>query len=252
MVGRCLSPPEFCRIMNVKLVIILTILFSFLSVQFISPQKEEAAIVKHRKTEMEEKEAIPVHMLLDVPLLNQMDEPRLVNGCEVTSLAMMLNFYQMKVSKNELADKISKVPLNYPNHLKGNPNFGFVGDMAEGPGLSVYNGPIYDLAKEYVGSDNVMNLTNLPFDEVLKKVGSGHPVWVITTLDLEPGVEFREWNTPQGKVKITLSGHSVVITGYDQQYIYVNDPYGYKNRKIEKQTFIDAWEEMGRQAVSIG
>ncbi|WP_083652338.1 C39 family peptidase [Bacillus sp. MRMR6] len=55
-----------------------------------------------------------------------------------------------------------------------------------------------------------------------------------------------------GEVKVTLSGHSVVITGYDQHYIYVNDPYGYKNRKIEKQTFIDAWKEMGRQAISIG
>jgi uncharacterized protein YvpB len=238
--------------MNVKLVIILTVLFSFLSTEFFPADRQMVATIQHRKIEMGEKEFIPDSKLLDVPLLNQMDEPRLVNGCEVTSLAMMLNFYQIKVSKNELAERISKVPLNYPNHLKGNPNFGFVGDMAEGPGLSVYNGPIYDLAKEYVGSENVLNLTNLPFEEVLKKVGSGHPVWVITTVDLEPGVEFREWNTPQGKVKVTLSGHSVVITGYDQQYIYVNDPYGYKNRKIEKQTFIDAWKEMGRQAISIG
>jgi uncharacterized protein YvpB len=246
----------FCGEMNKKLVFILTILFSFFStkedmIQLITTKQEEVTLIKHRRIELEEKESlVPESKLLDVPLLNQLDAPRLKNGCEVTSLAMILNFYEIKVTKNELAEKIAKVPLNYPNNLKGNPNFGFVGDMANGPGLSVYNGPIYDLAKEYVG-EKAVNLTNLPFEDLLKKVGRGVPVWVITTMNLAPGVEFREWNTPQGKVKITLSGHSVVITGYDEHYIYVNDPHGYKNRKIEKQTFISAWEEMGRQAIAI-
>lgn len=241
--------------MNKKLVFIITILFFFLStkdqiIQFSTNKKEEVTLIKHRRIELEEKESIvPESKMLDVPLINQLDEPRLINGCEVTSLAMILNFYKIKVTKNELVERIAKVPLNYPNNLKGNPNFGFVGDM-DGLGLSVYNGPIYDLAKEYVG-EKAVNLTNLPFEDLLKKVGRGVPVWVITTINLAPGVEFREWDTPQGKVKITLSGHSVVITGYDKNYIYINDPYGYKNRKIERQTFISAWEEMGRQAIAI-
>jgi uncharacterized protein YvpB len=200
---------------------------------------------------LEKKSSIfPKSVLLDVPLLNQMDAPRLFNGCEVTSLAMLLNYVGVQVTKNELASKVKKVPLNYSNHLKGNPNEGFVGDMENGPGLSVYNGPIYNLAKEY-GGNRAVNLTNSPFTDVLKMVAQGHPVWIVTTATFTPVSSFEVWNTPQGKVKITLEDHSVLITGYDDQSIYINDPYGYKNRKVERASFIKAWEQMGSQAIII-
>ena len=39
------------------------------------------------------------------------------------------------------------------------------------------------------------------------------------------------WNTPNGKIDITFSMHSVAVTGYDHDYVYVNDPYGYKTEK---------------------
>lgn len=38
---------------------------------------------------------------LNVPIENQM--PDLPNGCEVTSLAMLLNYYGIKVTKEDLA-----------------------------------------------------------------------------------------------------------------------------------------------------
>ena len=203
-----------------------------------------------RKIALEKMSSIfPKSIVLDVPLINQMDSPRLYNGCEVTSLAMLLNYVGVNVTKNELAAKVKKVPLDYGNGLKGNPNAGFVGDMENGPGLSVFNGPINDLAKEYAG-DRVENLTNSPFQDLLKKVAQGHPVWIITTTTFTPP-SFQVWNTPQGKVNITLQGHSVVITGYDDQYIYINDPYGYKNRKVEREIFIETWEKMGSQAITI-
>ncbi|RUQ24224.1 hypothetical protein ELQ35_21975 [Peribacillus cavernae] len=36
--------------------------------------------------------------------------PELPRGCEVTSLAMLLHYYDVKVSKMELADKVKKDP----------------------------------------------------------------------------------------------------------------------------------------------
>ncbi len=193
---------------------------------------------------------LPKSRLLNVPLINQMDQPRLYNGCEVTSLAMILNYHGVMVTKNELAEKIKTVPLTYQNGQKGNPNNGFVGNMAKGPGLGAYNGPVYELAKKYVG-DKAVNLTNSPFTDILKKVSQGLPVWIITTTHLAPVTEFEQWDTPQGKIKITFSMHSVAITGYDENYIYVNDPYGVKNRKCDRQSFIKAWEQMGKQAIVI-
>jgi uncharacterized protein YvpB len=187
---------------------------------------------------------------LDVPLINQLTAPQLYNGCEVTSLAMVLNYNGYPVTKNELAEKIKTVPLNYNNGLKGNPNEGFVGNMEVGPGYGVYNGPIYDLAKEYAGN-KVVNLTNSPFTDLLKEVSNGQPVWVITTINFEPVSDFEEWPTPQGTISVTFSEHSVVITGYDENFIYVNDPYGDKNKKLDRDSFEKAWEQMGSQAIVI-
>jgi uncharacterized protein YvpB len=202
-------------------------------------------------TDATQQEVLPSEILLDVPLLNQMDAPRLYNGCEVTSLAMMMNYYGVAVSKNELATKITRVPLNYGDGKKGNPNVGFVGNMEDGPGLGVYDEPIYLLAKRYMGS-NVANLTKQPFDVLIKKVAQGAPVWVITTTSFGPVAPLDTWTTPQGPVGITFKMHSVVITGYDQDSIYINDPYGFKNRKVNKENFIKAWEQMGSQAVVLG
>ncbi|MDQ0200558.1 uncharacterized protein YvpB [Neobacillus ginsengisoli] len=193
---------------------------------------------------------LPNSIILDVPLLLQLDKPQLYNGCEVTSLAMILNYHGVNVTKNTLAQKINRVPLTYSNGQKGNPNIGFVGDMEDGPGLGVYNGPIFNLAQSYVG-DKAVNLTNRQFDEVLKMVGQGLPVWVITTTQFAPVSVFQKWNTPQGMMEITFSEHSVVITGYDQNYIYINDPYGFKNEKVNRINFIKAWEQMGKQAIVI-
>lgn len=193
---------------------------------------------------------IPDSIQLDVPLIMQMDQPQLYNGCEVTSLAMILNYHGVNVTKNELAENIKTVPFTYSNGKKGNPNVGFVGDMANGPGLGVYNGPVLELAKKYVG-EKAVNLTNSPFSDILEKVGQGLPVWIITTSNFAPISVFQTWDTPQGKIKITFSEHSVAITGYDENYIYINDPYGGKNKKLNRESFIKAWEQMGTQAIVI-
>jgi uncharacterized protein YvpB len=193
---------------------------------------------------------LPERKSLDVPLINQLDEPHLKNGCEVTSLAMILNYAGIKVTKNTLANEVRKVPIKDANNTKGNPNYGFVGDMANGPGYFVYNGPIFELAQKYARKKAV-NLTNSPFEDLLKKVNMGYPVWVISTLNFSSNVAFQKWDTVQGPIYITTSEHSAVITGFDNNYIYVNDPYGYKNRKVDRKTFINAWEEMGSQAIII-
>ncbi|WP_409271029.1 C39 family peptidase [Neobacillus sp. SCS-31] len=189
---------------------------------------------------------------LDVPLLNQMAAPRLYNGCEVTSLAMVLNYEGIDVSKGDLAKKVKRVPLRYENGQYGNPYSGFVGNMEVGPGLGVYHGPIFELAREYAGS-RAEDLTGKPFDAVIEKLAAGSPVWVIINTLYAPLGEanFKTWDTPEGQVKITFKMHSVALTGFDENYIYFNDPYGTKDRKADRNNFIKAWEQMGSQAVVI-
>jgi uncharacterized protein YvpB len=211
---------------------------------------EEPPFPKPKRELDPEPSSIPNKIILDVPLLLQMDAPKLYNGCEVTSLAMLLQFHGLSVTKNELATKITRVPLNYPDGKKGNPNEGFVGNMENGPGLGVYHEPIFKLAQSYV-NDRAEDLTEQPFSVVIEKLAAGSPVWVIITSSFAPTSEIKTWNTPQGPVEVTFKMHSVVITGYDQESIYINDPYGGKNKKVNKENFIKAWEQMGSQAIVI-
>ncbi|WP_270399051.1 C39 family peptidase [Ligilactobacillus ruminis] len=192
-------------------------------------------------------------VVLNVPLINQMDDPKLYNGCEVTSLAMVLNYNGIDVTKSELADNIETVPFQYDNGEHGNPNDGFVGSVSgsTSTGLGVYHGPIYKLAKQY--ADNVYDLTGSNFDTVVNKVEEGHPVWTITTTAFAPVSDFESWDTPDGEIDVTYSEHSVCITGFDRdkRVIYVNDPYGYKNREVDWNDFAAAYKQMGKQAVYV-
>jgi uncharacterized protein YvpB len=199
-----------------------------------------------------QKPAIAKEIMVDVPLINQMDAPRLYNGCEVTSLAMLLQFWGVQVSKNELAEQIPRVPLRYSDGKYGNPNDGFVGNMEDGPGLGVYHEPVFELAQSHLPANlKVTDLTNHPFDTIIEKLNEGLPVWVITTSNFSPVSTMQSWTTPQGSVEITYNMHSAVITGFDHENIYLNNPYGIKNQQVNKANFLKSWKQMGSQAIVV-
>jgi uncharacterized protein YvpB len=179
--------------------------------------------------------------------------PELPRGCEVTSLAMMIQQAGVRVGKMELAKEVRKVPFK-ANGQKGNPYDGFVGNMYtfSQPGLGVYNGPIQELAEKYL-PNRVVNLTGYDFSYIYKMLDKGVPVWVITNSWFShlPSSQFMTWKTSSGPIKITYREHSVLVTGYDDNYIYINDPLYHKaNRAVKKSEFIAAWIQMGKQAIS--
>jgi len=200
---------------------------------------------------------LEVSEIIDVPVISQL--PELPRGCEVTSLSMLLQFKGINVDKMKLAKLIRKDPTPYQvkagKVFFGHPNEGFVGDMYNitNPGYGVYHKPIKELADHFL-PNQVVDLTGSDFSKLQASVSNGIPVWVIinTTYKRLPPNEFRTWDTPKGKVDITYREHSVVITGYDKEYIYFNDPLtSEKNKKAPKQEFIDAWVQMGSQAISL-
>ena len=194
----------------------------------------------------------PTQVLLDVPLLNQMDYPILYNGCEVTSLTMILQYNNVDVSKNDVAAWLPSVPIIYENGLRGNPNDAFVGDITGYDyGFSVYHGPIVALAANFVSFDRIKDITGSSFDAVLDAVNNGYPVWTITSTSYAPVDDMEVWQTPTGEVNVSYNEHSVVVVGYDDNYFYVNDPYGIKNQPVDKSSFIASWEQFGSQAIYI-
>ncbi|QHS21715.1 SH3 domain-containing protein [Virgibacillus sp. MSP4-1] len=194
--------------------------------------------------------------LLSAPLVSQM--PELPRGCEVTTLSMMLAHAGVHVDKMTLAEEVRKDPTPFSRkngqvHF-GHPNNGFVGNMYtfDKPGLGVFHDPIADLGEKYLPG-RIVDLTGSSFDRVLSQIDKGKPVWVLTTswFSYVPESYWETWNTPSGKVKVTYKMHSVLITGYDDRYVYFNDPLAnMKDRKVAKDRFIAGWNQFGNQAIS--
>lgn len=195
-------------------------------------------------------------VLIDAPVIKQL--PELPRGCEVTSLAMLLQHANIQVDKMTLAEQIKKDPAPYREEngkiYFGNPHDGFVGNMysRSEPGLGVYHGPVAELAERYLPG-RILDLTGRAFEELKIHLSDHRPVWVIvnTTYKKLPESQFETWHTPSGTIKITYKEHAVLMTGYDEDYVYFNDPLtGEKNRKLELAGFREAWEQMGRQAIT--
>ena len=188
---------------------------------------------------------------LNVQLENQM--PDLPNGCEVTSLSMLMNYYGIKVSKNELAETIQHVDsFTDGGKYRGNPHQGFVGHMTiANAGWCVYNEPLYNVARKY--TSHIENITGSDFLSLLKLVSTGHPVMIITTTTFNKVNNMQTWDTNTGKVNVTPSSHACVITGYSKpkKVVYVNNPYGYKNQPVNWKNLQASYNQQGRQALYI-
>ncbi|WEG13208.1 C39 family peptidase [Pullulanibacillus sp. KACC 23026] len=193
------------------------------------------------------------NVVINTPVISQL--PELPRGCEVTSLAMLLNQAGVKVDKMTLAQQIKKVPFHDGSYI-GNPNDGFVGDIynLKNSGLGVYHGPVADLAKNYLGN-KVDDMTGQDWSAVEKKLDEGHAVWVIinSTFKKLPADDpyWYNWSTREGPLRVTYKEHSVLVTGYGPDTVFANDPLsGKQNEQLNKTDFIAAWKQMGNQAIS--
>lgn len=192
--------------------------------------------------------------MLPVGLIRQM--PELRYGCEVTSLAMVLNYAGKKVDKMELYKSIKKdsdplIKSRTGSILRwGNPNNGFVGDMTgKQAGYAVFDQPMIQLMNRYLPG-RAVNLSHQPFDHVLKHVSDGFPAVVWTTGDFRQPNRWESWLHGQQLVKTPLDLHAVVLVGYDANHVYLNDPLAGKRQKVEKEQFIASWKALNSRAVS--
>lgn len=190
---------------------------------------------------------------INVPVVLQM--PKYQRGCSVATLAMVLNHAGIK---SDLAQLVKDLRINpAKEEIKngityfGNPYNGFVGDIFsfKNPGLGVYYPPILELMESFLG-DSVINFVDAQFDDLLYYISTGHPLWVMTNAKhkLLEDKDFITWYTEDGPIEITKWMHAVVVSGYDAEYIYFSDPLGRHSKAIRKE-FIEAWEQMGHQAV---
>ncbi|PFA22872.1 MULTISPECIES: C39 family peptidase [Bacillus cereus group] len=194
-------------------------------------------------------------VILDVPLISQ--KPELKYGCEVTSLAMVLQHAGIKVNKMQLANSIKKdnAPLSMSKNGDitrwGDPKEGFVGDITgKNKGYAVYVQPLQELMEQYLPNRTV-NLTGKNFNDVLAQIKIGKPVVVWTTGDYKVPDRWESWKHENKQITAPLDLHAVVLIGFEDGYIYINDPLsGKKAYKVNQETFIQSWDALGKQALS--
>jgi uncharacterized protein YvpB len=194
-------------------------------------------------------------VLLDVPLIEQ--NPELKYGCEVTSLAMVLNYAGIETDKMKLADELPKDtdPLTKTESGDithwGNPDHGFVGDITgKTAGYAVYAGPLETLMNHYL-QNRTMNLSGKTFDDILAHVKKGKPVILWTTGDYKLPDRWESWRHGNEQINTPLDLHAVVLVGFDNDNVYFNDPLsGKKAHKINIHSFLESWNALGQQALS--
>lgn len=195
---------------------------------------------------------------LDVPLISQ--KPELYNGCEVTSLAILLKYKGIDIDKLTLASEIRKdiTPMikdkNGQILIWGNPKLGFVGDVTgiNAPGYSIDPNQLLSLAENHYEGEAI-DLTNSTLEDLQRFIMVKCPVVVWMTCSMTLPKDFITWKDGQGNpVKATFMQHAVLLTGYDKDNFYYNDPLSnLKNASISKENFNKVWEAMGKKALTI-
>lgn len=182
--------------------------------------------------------------------------PELPRGCSVVSLAMLLNHTGINIDKMALMAQVHKQDKAYQS-IEGqvefaDPYYGFVGEVStfEEPGLGVYFPAIYELMLNHLG-DRALNVSGTDFEDLFYLIDMNKPIWTMVNAKYQRLNEedFLTWYVDGQPVQITKWMHAVVVTGYDDDHIYVADPLE-KVSKVSRQGFIEAYNQMGKQALS--
>ena len=196
---------------------------------------------------------------VDIPVEVLMQNPELPNGCEITSLTAVLNYYGYGVSKTEMADMYlpqeSFVRRN--DKLMGaNPYKAFAGNPRDQSGFFVYPPPVVKATNDYLSKVNGTNIakdvSGSTMEEMLRYLDEGYPVVTWVTLDLsKPRLNY-SWYLIDSNEKFLapVNLHAVVLKGYDSQNVYYMDPLkGYISRNVVE--FFQSYYDLGKHAIII-
>ncbi|WP_189005954.1 C39 family peptidase [Paenibacillus marchantiophytorum] len=192
--------------------------------------------------------------MIDAPVFAQL--PELPAGCEITSLTMLLNYAGIAKNKMDLAAEMPKdetpATLNADGSIAswGNPNTGFVGDVTRKTrGFGIYHSGLFPLLKHYM--PQAIDITGESFDMYEQQIARDIPVIAWTTIDFNIPYKWVTWETPTGPLKTTYAEHAVLLVGYDENNVYLNDPLsGKKQVQVNKAQFIESWTAMGKQGLT--
>lgn len=194
---------------------------------------------------------LPNKWFINVPRILQ--NPELPTGCEVTSLAMALQYAGFSATHIELADKwLDKGEYRASDYRKV-----FVGEPTSVFAYGCFADVIERCANKYLESKNssaeVKNITGCTPRQLYRYIANGTPVIIWATGDMQECYYDKQWiDKETGNVVTWIRNeHCMVLTGYDleQKLVYVNDPlkgrtaypmelFEYRFKQMESQAIV--------------
>ena len=188
-----------------------------------------------------EVQVTPKDKLLDVE--NIFQNPELPNGCEITSLAIVLNYKGYDVDKCNLSDNY----LPKWKDLTGDPEYYYLREPRSN-GFYCFAPCLCTTIDNYNEANETdieySDLTGCEATDLYAELYKGNPVIVWGTL---------RWRSPIKYSSGLYSNlHCMVLSGCDEEIVNIVDPiYGDRFRTIKRATFEKIWTKMGKRALVI-
>lgn len=194
----------------------------------------------------------------NVPYLNQISLGY-PTGCEAVSATMVLKYKGYNVSVKNIVENTKSGSKKHQGKdgvwYGANPFEEFVGK----PSLGLSKGSYGVFAKPITNAMNVFakgkatNISGCSENELFNQVSKGNPVvvWCVKNAgNLKEGVTWH-YEDGSGTFKELIGQHCAVLIGYDENYVYLNDPSAGQNVKQSKSKFISNWKQLFSQAIVI-
>ena len=198
----------------------------------------------------------------NVPLIGQ---SKLPTGCETCSATMLLNFYGYKISETTFADKyLVKKPFGYSNgsYTGPDPNCAFVGTPYSSNSYGAYAPIMVKCMNKYLSdkSYKAVEISGKSLEYLSGKyVAQGQPIMIWATINMSPSFKTTTWRVnytdENAKYKLgsyytwTAGEHCLLLTGYDKDYYYFNDPWTNARTRYSKSLVNTRYNELVKQAV---
>lgn len=185
-----------------------------------------------------------------VPIINQY--PNYPTGCESVALTILLNYYGVIVTPDDIINLLKKGSIPYVKNgimYGGNPEIEFIGNPYSLNSFGVYEKPIADVANKF--KEGITIATGTEFDDILKIVGTGTPVLIWTSMGLTTPYISTSWTyEPTGeKIYWKANEHAVVLIGYTPDKVIISDPMGGKIKYQSLSIFRERYNYYGKKAL---
>lgn len=180
--------------------------------------------------------------------------PDYPTGCESVALYILLKYYNLDVTVEDIIEILPKGPLPYyvgNTRYGANPEKEFVGNPTDSNSYGVYNGPIAQTANQF--KTGALSKTGASIEEIKNIINTGNPVIAWVNIDFKysfltfsgPWYDYETLETiywPRGE-------HAVVVYGYDEKNFYISNPYNGKKEIISQENFNHAYYDLNERIV---